>query len=187
MVPRSSDPGIMGDGWVAPTWSWISCASGVTYARHMDGIEWVDAAQVVDVKARTKKSGALTEGTLTLRCRPINATIDIIGYKISIEPETASFPWKHGNHYRVLLDRYKSHVEKQFQVFLVVLRHHSSPTGQVQSMSGLILIKSTQNSGVYERAGVFLDELKFEATPYPLYNELAVRLKGTEEQILSII
>lgn len=187
MVPRSSDPGIMRDGWVAPTWSWVSCASGVTYARHMDDIEWVDAAQVVDVKARTKKSGALTEGTLTLRCRPINATIDINEYKISFEPDTTSFPWKHGNHYRILLDHYKSHTEKQLPVFLVVLRHHDSPTGQVETMSGLILIKSTQNSGVYERAGVFLDELKSQATPYPLYNELAVRLKEAEEQTLSII
>ena len=187
MVPRSSDPGIMRDGWVAPTWSWVSCASGVTYARHFDDIEWVDAAQVVDVSVRAKKSGALTEGILTLRCRPMTATIDINGYKISFEPDTTSFPWKYGSHYRILLDRHKSHVEKQLQVFLVVLRHHGSPTGQVETMSGLILIKSPQGGDFYERAGVFLDNLKSDATPYPLYNELAIRLKATKEQTIRII
>jgi hypothetical protein len=187
MVPRSSDPGIMRNGWVAPTWSWVSCASGVTYARHIDDIKWVDAAQVVDVSVRAKKSGALIEGTLTLRCRPITATIDINGYKIGFEPNTTSFPWKYGNHYRILLDRYKSHAEKQLPVFLVVLRRHDSPTGQVETMSGLILIRSAHDGGVYERAGVFLDSLKSNDTPYPLYNELADRLNGAEEQIISII
>jgi hypothetical protein len=187
MVPGSSDPGIMRDGWVAPTWSWVSCASGVTYASHIDDIGLVDAAQVVDVRAPAKKSGALTEGILTLRCRPVTATIDIDAYKIAFEPNTTSFPWKYGNHWRILLDRYKSHVEKQLPVFLVVLRRRGSHAGLAETMSGLILIRSAQDSGVYERAGVFLGSFKSDATLYPLYNELADRLKGAEEQIISII
>lgn len=187
MVPGSSDPGIMRDGWVAPTWSWVSCASGVTYASHIDDIELVDAAQVVDVRARSKKSGALTDGIMTLRCRPVTATIDIDAYKIAFESNTTSFPWKYRNHWRILLDSYKSHIEKQFPVFLVVLRCRGSHTGLAETMSGLILIRSTQDGGVYERAGVFLGSFKSDATPYPLYNELADRLNGAEEQIISII
>ena len=167
--------------WVAPSWSWISSARNVRmWWRHLD-----DAATVVHVGVRVKKSGALIDASLTLRCRLIAATLSPHKRGIIFDLDIKGYTWFYGSDSRLTfrLDDQDTHLEEQTQVFLTVLRHDTTPEG---SISGLILISSAQNSCTFERVGVFFND-RLDCPPEAFFVEIATRHKEAEEQTIKLI
>lgn len=167
--------------WVAPSWSWVSSARGVRmWWRQLE-----DAATVVHVSVRAKKSGALIEGSLTLRCRLIAATLSPHKKSVIFEYDTTGYTWLYDSDARrtFTLDDQDTHLKEQSQVFLTVLRHDAIPEG---SISGLILIRSAQGSCAFERVGAFFND-RLDCPPDSFFVEIATRHREAEEQSIELI
>ena len=167
--------------WVAPSWSWVSSFRPVPMWWH----DLDDAATVIHVAVRAKKSGALIEGSLTLRCRLIAATLSPLKKSVVFELDTTDYTWLYGSGPRSAfrLDDQDIHLGEHPQVFLTVLRHGPTPE---ESISGLILIRSAQEPCAFERVGAFFNYRP--VCPYdPFFAEIATRHKVAQEQTIKLI
>ncbi|KAF3006917.1 hypothetical protein E8E13_011222 [Curvularia kusanoi] len=174
--------------WVAPSWSWVSVSGQVSPNRPRQGL--VDAARVVDATVRARESGELIEATLALQCRLIAVTIKPVDESVLFDYDKTSLSQQVGDDCLIWLDDHDLLCEDQIQASLVVLRHSAvrDPYTVVEKiMVGLVLVRSAQDSGIFQRVGTFGTTLGERTPNYELFShQLSTRYQEAEEKIINI-
>ena len=186
--------------WIAPSWSWAAFNDFI-YKSSLASGEMKDVAEVVNVDVRAKRSGALTNGCLKLRCRPVPAFLELKKLKddskslwwvdLGDSPSSlqgVNYGWK--IHFEFDDAQFTHSNEGRISISILILQEHLI-TGNfgplLQQAQGIIVVPAVQRKDAFERIGSFDCKYNQGDQPHPFWIELAQKYSEATEQVIEII
>ena len=183
--------------WIAPSWSWAAFNSSIDEPSLAFG-KVKDVAEVISVDVRAKRSGALTNGCLKLRCRPVPAILELKDdpgslWSVALESIPSSLQELDSSYEsRFELDdvQFTHSNESRISISILILQEQAITEDfdpLLQQAQGIIVVPAVQRKDAFERIGSFDCKYNQGDQPHPFWIEVAQKYKEATEQVIEII